>query len=125
MSVSMLKEDLSMDIKRINISAKRQITIPQKFFTKLGFECEAECIMRGNEIVLRPVKTNTSGGFADLILADLIAKGYSGNELLEKFKAAQKEVRPAVEKMLEEAENVAQNKGEYYTFDEVFGDDEI
>lgn len=121
----MLKEDTIMDIKRINISAKRQITIPQKFFSKIGFENEAECIMRGNEIVLRPIRSNTSGGFADLILADLIAKGYSGNELLKKFKEAQKEVRPAVEKMLEEAENVAQNKGEYYTFDEVFGDDEI
>ena len=33
--------------------------------------------MRGNELVLRPVKENTSGEFAEQILADLIRQGYS------------------------------------------------
>jgi hypothetical protein len=40
-------------------------------------------------LVLRPVKENTSGEFAEQILADLIRQGYSGEELLEKFKQAQ------------------------------------
>lgn len=77
-----------MEIKKVSISPKRQITIPQKFFTILGFDTEAECIMRGNELVLRPVRTNTGGEFAEQILADLIAHGYGGNELLERFKKA-------------------------------------
>lgn len=46
--------------------------------------------MRGNELVLRPVKENTSGEFAEQILADLIRQGYSGEELLEKFKQTQR-----------------------------------
>ena len=46
-------------------------------------------------LVLRPVKENTSGEFAEQILADLIRQGYSGEELLEKFKQAQRKVRPA------------------------------
>ncbi len=45
--------------------------------------------MRGNELVIRPVRTNTGGEFAEQILADLIARGYSGNDLLERFKKAQ------------------------------------
>lgn len=46
--------------------------------------------MRGNELVLRPVKENTSGEFAEQVLADLIRQGYSGEELLEKFKQTQR-----------------------------------
>ena len=57
----------------------------------LGFDAEAECMVRGNELVIRPVKTNAGGEFAEQILTDLIAQGYSGNELLEHFKKAQRD----------------------------------
>lgn len=110
-----------MEIKKVSISAKRQITIPQKFFTMLGFDTEAECMVRGNELVIRPAKTNTGGEFAEQILADLIAQGYSGNELLEHFKKVQSQVRPVVEAMIEEAEHVAVSKSEYASYEDVFG----
>ena len=76
-----LKGSASMESKKVSISSKRQITIPQKFFTLLGFNTEAECIMRGNELVLRPVKENTSGEFAEQILADrdIAVKNYLRN----------------------------------------------
>ncbi len=51
-----LKGSASMESKKVSISSKRQITIPQKFFTLLGFNTEAECIMRGNELVYAPLK---------------------------------------------------------------------
>ena len=121
---TVLKGSAPMEKKKISISAKRQITIPQKFFTMLGFDTEAECIVRGNELVIRPVKNNTGGEFAEQILADLLAKGYSGDELLERFKKVQKEVRPAVESMIEEAEKVASSKGEYSSYEDVFGEED-
>ena len=116
-----LKGSASMESKKVSISSKRQITIPQKFFTLLGFNTEAECIMRGNELVLRPVKANTSGEFAEQILADLISQGYSGEELLEKFKQTQRKIRPAVEAMLAEADRVAESKSGGYSLEDVFG----
>lgn len=116
-----LKGSASMESKKVSISSKRQITIPQKFFTLLGFNTEAECIMRGNELVLRPVKKNTSGEFAEQILADLIRQGYSGEELLEKFKQTQRKIRPAVEAMLAEADRVAESKSGGYSLEDVFG----
>ena len=116
-----LKGSASMESKKVSISSKRQITIPQKFFTLLGFNTEAECIMRGNELVLRPVKENTSGEFAEQILADLIRQGYSGEELLEKFKQTQRKIRPAVEAMLAEADRVAESKSGGYSLEDVFG----
>ena len=116
-----LKGSASMESKKVSISSKRQITIPQKFFTLLGFNTEAECIMRGNVLVVRPIKENTSGEFAEQILADLIRQGYSGEELLEKFKQTQRKIRPAVEAMLAEADRVAESKSGGYSLEDVFG----
>jgi len=110
-----------MEMKKVSISAKRQITIPQKFFAMLGFDTEAECMVRGNELVIRPVKTNAGGEFAEQVLADLISQGYSGTELLDRFKKAQKEVRPAVEAMMMEAGRVAASESEYVSYRDVFG----
>ncbi|MBQ3256229.1 MAG: AbrB/MazE/SpoVT family DNA-binding domain-containing protein, partial [Oscillospiraceae bacterium] len=104
--------------------SKRQITIPQKFFAMLGFSDEAECIVRGNELVIRPARQNAGGEFAEQILADLIAQGLEGAELLKQFKAKQAKVRPAVEAMIAEAEEAAHGSGEYSTYDDIFGDEE-
>lgn len=121
MSATMTKRRASMEVKKLSISAKRQITIPQKFFTMLGFDTEAECTVRGNELVIRPARTNTGGEFAEQILTDLIAEGYSGNDLLERFKKAQEQVRPAVEAMLVDAEQVASSESGYISYVDVFG----
>ena len=113
-----------MNKKIVSISSKRQITIPLKYFDALGFSEEAECILRGNEIVIRPARVTSGGDFAEQILADLIAKGLNGKELLVEFKIRQSQVRPAVEAMMAEAENVAHGRSEYSTYDEVFGTEE-
>ena len=113
-----------MNRKPIRISEKRQLTIPQKFFEALGFTTEAECILRGNELVLRPVKEQSGGEFAEQILADLIAQGLTGDQLLAEFKKTQKKVRPAVEAMLTQAEQAAHGESESYSYDDVFGAEE-
>ena len=121
MPTAMTKGRVPMEIKKLSISSKRQITIPQKFFTMLGFDTEAECTVRGNELVIRPVRTNAGGEFAEQILADLIAQGYSGNDLLNRFKEAQGQVRLAVEAMLLDAEQAASSKAGHISYEDVFG----
>ena len=121
MPVALRKGKSSMDIKKIAISAKRQITIPQKFFSMLGFDTEAECLVRGNELVIRPVQTGTGGEFAEQILADLITQGYSGDELLMRFKKAQSQVRPAVEAVIGEAERAAKSETAFASYADIFG----
>ncbi len=115
------KGNPAMEKKIVSISSKRQLTIPQKFFTLLGFADEAECVCRGNELVIRPVRTSSGGEFAEQILAELIKEGLSGDKLLQEFKARQAKVRPAVEAMIAEAGEAALGNGEYYTYDDVFG----
>ena len=118
------KGNMIMDKKIVSISSKRQITIPQKFFTLLGFDTEAECIVRNNELVIRPAKNNAGGEFAEYILAELIKQGLSGEELLTEFKNKQAKVRPAVEAMIAEADEVAMGKGEFYTYNDIFGSED-
>lgn len=124
MTHTVLRGNAVMERKKVSISAKRQITIPQKFFTMLGFDDEAECILRGNELVIRPVKESSGGEFAEQILTDLVKRGLSGDELIKAFKAERKKVRPAVEEMLAEAKNAADGNAEYLTYNDVFGTEE-
>lgn len=124
MPTATLKGATAMERKIVSISSKRQITIPQKFFALLGFADEAECVVRGNELVIRPARTTSGGEFAEMILADLIEQGLSGDELLSRFKATQAKVRPAIESMISDAEKAANGTGEYVSYDDIFGTEE-
>lgn len=114
----------NMDKKILSISSKRQITIPQKFYQSLGFGNEAECVVHGNELIIRPIKTVSGGKFAEQILSDLIQEGFSGQQLLTEFKKRQAQIRPAAEAMLSNAEKIAEKKTEYGTYEDVFGAEE-
>ena len=58
--------------------------------------------------------------FAENILEDLIEQGYSGKELLEKFKEQSRKIRPAVVQLIEEADEIAKN-GKAISLNELFG----
>ncbi|MDO4803836.1 MAG: AbrB/MazE/SpoVT family DNA-binding domain-containing protein [Lachnospiraceae bacterium] len=107
--------------KRVTISSKRQVTIPQKYYVELGFDKDAICIKGEDFLILRPAAPVSGGEFAEQILADLIAEGYTGSELLDEFKSRQAKVRPAVEALLEEAREVAHGKGQCSTYNDIFG----
>jgi len=106
--------------KRISVSQKRQITIPIEFFNSVGIEKEVECYVQNNAIVICPVREST-GEFDEQILADLIAQGLSGQELLSMFKETRRQIRPAVESLLAEARSAADGKGHFSTYQDVFG----
>lgn len=116
--------ELVLERKKVSISRKRQFTIPTKFFVELGFNNEAECMVRGNELVIRPIKQTSGGEFAEQILADLIKQGYQGEALLNAFKEKQNDVKKAIDTMLTEAKSVAAGKSEYSTYKDIFGSEE-
>ena len=110
-----------MERKIISVSGKRQITIPQKYFEVLGFSNEAECILLNNAIVIRPIRENTESVFSEQILADLITKGLSGQELLVKFKEASKKIAPAMDQLIGEADRIAKCDSKSATMADIFG----
>lgn len=118
-------EDTHMEKRRINISSKRQITIPVKYFEALGLDKEIDCIYSNDMLILIPVKKEDPA-FAEEILADLIEQGYSGEKLLSEFKKVNRKVRPAVEKLIEEADKIAEAASANYLdpTDDIFGNEE-
>lgn len=114
----------AMERKIVRISSKRQLTIPQKFFTALNFGSEAECMIRGGELVIHPARERSDGAFAEQILAELVGQGLSGDALLAEFRRRQAQVRPAVEALIAEAEDAARGSGEYASYEDVFGTEE-
>lgn len=110
-----------MNKRRISVSSKRQITIPIEFFRKLGVDKEVECYMDGDQMIVRAVAPEHSGEFAEEILADLIAQGYQGSELMEKFKVMNRSIRSAASRLMEEADRIAAGEIPSATMDDIFG----
>ncbi|MHB1042834.1 MAG: AbrB/MazE/SpoVT family DNA-binding domain-containing protein [Eubacteriales bacterium] len=116
-----VRSEANMERKIISVSVKRQVTIPQKYFETLGFHNEAECILREDGILIRPVRDINSGEFSEQILAELISQGLSGQELLERFKEQSKKVRPAVKKLIVQADALVKSGEGKISLDEMFG----
>lgn len=116
------QEESPMEKRRIHISSKRQITIPSKYYTALGLSNEINCIYANDMLILTPVR-NDDPAFAEEILSDLIKQGYSGQKLLSEFKRINRQVRPAVEKLIEEADALAKATSINYIdrTDDIFG----
>ena len=96
----------SMEKRRIRVSSKRQITIPAKYFDALGLSKDVDCIYANDMLILMPVRAEDSA-FAEEILSDLIKQDYTGERLLAEFKRINRQIRPAVEKVIEEADALA------------------
>ena len=111
-----------VDRKIINVSRKRQITIPLKFYKKLGLENEVECFLKDDAIVIRPVYRD-SGEFSVEILKDLIGRGYAGDELVKEFEEQNKNIKHAVGNLLEEADAIASGNKKAAKFDDLFSEE--
>lgn len=120
------RENTQMEKRRINISSKRQITIPAKYYEALGLSKELDCIYSNGMIILTPVKKENYA-FTEEILEDLINKGFAGEKLLSEFKKINSQVRPAIEKIIEEADALAKVASENYVdpTDDIFSTDEL
>jgi len=105
--------------KRVSISVKRQFTIPQKYYEALGFGSDAECILQDGGIFIRPLRSEQSD-FSEEILADLVAQGLSGQELLARFKEQTKKVQPAVQNLIEAADKAAKSDSAKRSIDDLF-----
>jgi hypothetical protein len=112
---------MSTERKIISVSGKRQVTIPQRYYDALGFGNEAECVLREDMIILRPIRDINAGAFSEQILADLVKQGYTGQELLKRFKQASAKVAPAMGRLVEEADGIAQGKAKGASMKDVFG----
>ncbi len=103
--------------KKVAVSSKRQIAIPKEFYDAIGIEKEIIMELQDGVISITPVKTN-SDDFSEEILADIIAEGFSGNDILKEFQRRKNMIRPAISQMVKEALS-----SDPVSLDDLFGDD--
>ena len=66
--------------------------------------------------------TDTNGDFVKEIRSELIKEGYSGQELQKELESRQAKVKPAVEKMLDDAHKMATGEAKSMSYEDVFGE---
>ncbi|WP_237562772.1 AbrB/MazE/SpoVT family DNA-binding domain-containing protein [Bacillus dakarensis] len=104
-------------LKRISVSSKRQISIPKEYYDYLNLKDEVTLELHKNYLVLRPMRESFED-FSEEILADLIAEGYSGEELMTEFRQRKGQIGNAVESLISET----LTKGKKTTVDDLFGE---
>ncbi|KLU59278.1 hypothetical protein CEB3_c42640 [Peptococcaceae bacterium CEB3] len=112
-----------MESKIISVSGKRQITIPLKFYQMLHLENEVECTVENGALVVRPLARDT-GEFSTQILKELVAQGYSGDELIHRFEQQNENIKKAISKMLDEADKIADGSTPAASYTDIFGADD-
>jgi len=108
--------------KIINVTGKRQVTIPLKYYEKLHFGKEVECLLTGDAVVLRPLSASDDG-FTMEILKDLISQGYSGDDLLSKFSEQRAAIKKAIGILIDEADEIAEGKRKGAATKDIFGEE--
>ena len=110
--------------KIINVTGKRQVTIPLRFYEKLSFGKEVECFLTNDAVVLRPLSyPSLDDSFTMEILRDLISQGYNGDQLLEKFAEQRADIKKAIGLLVEEADEIAAGKRKWATTKDIFGEE--
>ena len=115
-------ENPIMERKIINVTGKRQVTIPLKFYDKLRLGKEIECVLTDDAIVLRPL-SNTDDEFTMEILKDLVSQGYGGDELLAKFAQQRQNIKKSIGLLIDEADEIAAGKRKGATTKDIFGEE--
>lgn len=116
---------IALDKKRIRVSSKRQITIPMKFHELLGMSDEVDCHVRNGALIITPIRPEHTGEFAEEILAELVAQGLSGQQLIAQFREMNRKIRPAVEALLAETDAAAASSANPDQFAEIFGKEKL
>jgi|UPI000550D89A bifunctional DNA-binding transcriptional regulator/antitoxin component of YhaV-PrlF toxin-antitoxin module len=107
MSIQLSKDGLiDMESRIIKVSSKKQITIPQVFYEKLGLGREVECILKGDELIIRR-HDKANDDYSDLILQDLVNQGYAGDELVKEFRKMKARIRIAAQELIDDAVSLA------------------
>lgn len=81
-----MAEAVRMALQRIKVSSKRQITIPAKAYKDMGFTEYALIEQTDEGLLIKPLKVEDEGVSLD-VLRRLIAEGYEGEALVERYAA--------------------------------------
>lgn len=71
--------------KKIKVSAQRHLVIPKEYYDVLHIGEEVTIELHEGKLIIKPI-FKVDEDFAENLLEELIAAGFSGEELVAKFK---------------------------------------
>lgn len=77
--------------KKIKVSTQRHLVIPKEFYDALNINEEVTIELHEGQLVIKPI-IKIDENFAENLLEELIAAGFSGDELVAKFKEVKQQV---------------------------------
>lgn len=77
--------------KTIKVSAQRHLVIPKEYYDILNIGEKVTIELHEGQLVIKPI-VKVDENFAENLLEELIAAGYSGEELVAKFKEVKQQV---------------------------------
>jgi len=77
--------------KTIKVSAQRHLVIPKEYYDILNIGEKVTIELHERQLVIKPI-VKVDENFAENLLEELIAAGYSGEELVAKYKEVKQQV---------------------------------
>ena len=77
--------------KKIKVSGQRHLVIPKEYYDTLNIGEEVTIELHDGHLMIKPV-IKVDEDFAENLLEELIVAGFSGEELVAKFKEVKQQV---------------------------------
>ena len=105
----------------VKASADGSITVPKGLCEQIGVIANAECIIRNNEIIIRPFRDSTGDSIEGLLIKELMSKGFGYDELEEEYDRVRPLFYAATKRTAEICRSAFENSAELCEIDELLG----
>lgn len=105
----------------VKVSADGSITVPKSLCEQIGAVANAECIIRNNEIIIRPCRDGTGDSIEGLLIRDLMSRGFSYDALEEEYDRVRPRFYAATKRTAEKSRAAFENGGGLCAAEELLG----
>lgn len=105
----------------VKASADGSVTVPKSLCEQIGVIANAECIIRNNEIIIRPCRDGTGDSIEGLLIKELMSKGYGYDALEEEYDRVRPVFYAATKRTAEISRSAFENNTELCGTEELLG----
>lgn len=93
----------------VKVSPEGSVTVPKSLCEQIGLVTRAECIIRNNEIIIRPCKDHTGDSVEGYLIRELMSKGFSYDALEAEYDRVRPRFYAATRKAAERSRSAFEN----------------
>lgn len=105
----------------VKASADGSITVPKSLCEQIGVVTNAECIIRNNEIIIRPCRDGTGDSIEGLLIKELMSKGFSYDALEDEYDRVRPRFYAATKRTADKIRSAFENNEDLCGIEELLG----